>query len=197
MYDNKYYEDIRMDMLANRRTSRKTKFFGDEIWKFILCYRKLEFVFRQEGIKRYFYYPMMLIESIRFHRLSIRCGYSIPLNCFEKGMSLAHRGLIVVNGYAKIGKNCRIHEGVTIGTTGGNNDAPVIGDNVFIGTGAKIIGNIQIADDVAIGANAVVVKSIGEPGTTWAGNPAKKISNKNSHTLLSPLIFEDKDISEM
>ncbi|MCB5523544.1 serine acetyltransferase [Blautia faecis] len=193
MFDNKYYEDIKMDMLANRRTNRKGKLWGDEIWKFILCYRKLEFVYRQHGIKRGIYYPMMLIESIRFHKLSINCGYSIPLNCFEKGMSLAHRGSIVVNGFAKIGKNCRIHEGVTIGTTGGNNEAPVIGDNVFIGTGAKIIGNIQIANDVAIGANAVVVKSIDEPGTTWAGNPAKKISNKNSHALLSPLIFQNKE----
>ena len=173
MFDNKYYEDIKMDMLANRRTNRKGKLWGDEIWKFILCYRKLEFVYRQHGIKRGIYYPMMLIESIRFHKLSINCGYSIPLNCFEKGMSLAHRGSIVVNGFAKIGKNCRIHEGVTIGT--------------------KIIGNIQIANDVAIGANAVVVKSIDEPGTTWAGNPAKKISNKNSHALLSPLIFQNKE----
>lgn len=104
------------------------------------------------------------------------------------GLALAHPGTIVINGNAKIGKNCRIHEGVTIGATNGSGDSAIIGDNVFIGTGAKIIGKVSIADDVAIGANAVVVKSILEAGTTWAGIPAVKISEKNSHSNLSPLL---------
>ena len=65
-----------------------------------------------------------------------------------------------------------------------------MGDNIFIGTGAKIIGEVTIADDVSIGANAVVVKSITEEGTTWGGVPAKKISNNNSHSNLCSKIFE-------
>ena len=56
-----------------------------------------------------------------------------------------------------------------------------LGANSFIASGAKILGAIVIADDVAIGANAVVVKSITESGTTWAGVPARKISDNNSH----------------
>ena len=91
---------------------------------------------------------------------------------------------------AKVGKNCRIQEGVNIGATNGSNLAPQIGDNVFIGTGAKIIGDITIADDVAIGANAVVVKSITERGCTYAGVPAKKISSNNSHSNLCSKLFE-------
>ena len=62
-----------------------------------------------------------------------------------------------------------------------------------MGDGCKIIGNITIADNVAIGANAVVVKSITEPGTTWGGIPAKKISSNNSWSNLSPLLSLDQD----
>lgn len=63
---------------------------------------------------------------------------------------------------------------------GGKKTAATIGDNVFIGTGAKIIGDIAIADDCVIGANSVVVKSITEKGITVAGVPAKKVSSNNS-----------------
>lgn len=101
-------------------------------------------------------------------------GYSIPLNVFAEGLSIAHRGTIIVNGDAKIGKNCRIQDGVTIGATNGSACAPKIGDNVFIGSGAKIIGNIKIADDVAVGAQALVIKSVLEKGITVGGVPAKK-----------------------
>ena len=94
----------------------------------------------------------------------------------------------MVNPQAKVGINCRIHEGVNIGATNGSDKAPIIGNNVFIATGAKIIGDITIANDVCIGANAVVTKSITEPGTTWGGVPAKKISNNNSHSNLSKFL---------
>ena len=84
-----------------------------------------------------------------------------------------------INDKAKIGNNLRIHEGVTVGASGG--DAPVIGNNVFLGTGCKVIGAISIANDVTIGANAVVVKSILEAGVTYAGVPAVKVSDNNSY----------------
>lgn len=63
-------------------------------------------------------------------------------------------------------------------TRGGG--TPVIGDNCFICTGAKILGAIHIGNNVIVGANAVVVKSINEDGVTIAGVPAKIISDKDS-----------------
>ena len=105
-------------------------------------------------------------------------------------MSIAHYGTITVNDNARIGKNCRIQEGTCIGSTNGNNDAPIIGDNVFIGTGAKIIGNIKIGNNIAIGANAVVTKSFENGNITIAGIPAKKISDNNSHNNLQKLLKE-------
>ena len=113
----------------------------------------------------------------------MRLGFSIPLNCFGPGLSIAHYGTITI-GNAKVGRNCRIQEGVNIGSTGGGKKAATIGNNVFIGTGAKIIGDISIADNCVIGANSVVVKSITESGITVAGVPAKKISDNDSTAFI-------------
>lgn len=176
------------DAAANRRTSIKSKLFGDRIWKFIVSLRHLELYSNYSGFKRFVNFPMTIFYECRYSRLSLVLGFSIPKNVFDKGLSLAHIGTIVVNDHAIIGENCRIHQGVTIGTTNGSSKAPRIGNNCFIASGAVIIGDVFIADDVAIGANAVVVKSILEEGTTWGGVPAKKISNHNSHSNLSPML---------
>lgn len=126
-----------------------------------------------------------MIIKLRYHKLSIKLGINIPPNVFGPGLSIAHYGTIVVNSNSRVGKNCRIQEGVNIGATNGKASAPQIGNNVFIGSGAKIIGKVTIADDVAIGAGCVVVKSITEKGITVAGVPAKKVSDHNSHSNLS------------
>lgn len=108
-------------------------------------------------------------------------GLSIPLNVFGSGLSIAHVGPIVVSPHAHVGRSCRIHVGVNIGTRAGVPDeAPTIGDDVYIGPGAKLFGRIEIADRIAIGANAVVNKSFTEPGISVGGVPAKKISDKGN-----------------
>ena len=82
-----------------------------------------------------------------------------------------------------IGENCRIHEGVTIGASGGS-DAPIIGNDVFLASGCKVMGKVKIADGCVIGANAVVVKSVEEKGVTVGGVPAKIISKNNSDKFI-------------
>jgi serine O-acetyltransferase len=114
--------------------------------------------------------------GMRFHILSMLLGFTIPTNVFGPGLNIAHRGTIVVNGFTKVGANCRIHACVNIGTKAGYRDvAPTIGDNVYIGPGVKIFGDVKIANGVAIGANAVVNKSFEEEHVTIAGVPAKKL----------------------
>lgn len=86
--------------------------------------------------------------------------------CFDaeigEKIKLPHLNGIVIAGKAKIGSNCTIFQQVTIGIKGTdeNNLAAEIGNNVLIGAGAKIIGNIKIGNNVKIGANAVVTKDI-------------------------------------
>lgn len=168
---------LKMDAKANARSSIKASFFGDEIWKYIVVLRKLEYSTNSKKVYKLFYRWL-------FHRYSLKLGFEIPINVCDKGLSLPHRGPVIVAQNARLGKCCRLHEGVTIGATNGSDKAPVLGDNVFVATGAKIIGDIQIPSDVAIAANAVVIKSITESGTTWGGIPARKISDNDSHSNL-------------
>lgn len=105
--------------------------------------------------------------------LGERLGITISKNVFDEGLLIWHYGYIVVNGQAKVGKNCSLHGNNCIGNDGISPEAPIIGDNVDIGVGAMIIGNVRVADNVKIGAGAVVVHSIDEPGVTVVGVPAR------------------------
>ena len=166
------------DAKANGRNTIKPKFMGDVIWKYIVCLRKTEYFANTKKLIPYYIYKLKL------HNYTIKFGFQIPLNVCDYGLSLPHLGTIVISSGAKIGKYCRIHEGVTIGATNGSSEAANIGDRVFIASGAKIIGSVCIPDDCAIGANAVVAKSIDETGSTYGGVPAKKISDNSSHANL-------------
>ena len=144
----------------------KNLFFPNEQWRFIRALRFLEYCnngkFR--GI-------IWLLAKYRFRKISIKYGYSIPINVFGPGLSLPHRGNIIINPNTSIGENCRIHVGVNIGAHKGK--APKIGNNVYIGPGVIIFGDITIADNISIGANATVNKSFNEPNVVVAGTPAK------------------------
>lgn len=182
-------EFLIQDAKANKRSSTSPKLFGDEIWKFQILMRKCDY-FHFKRKNNILYNIPFAFYKFRYHKLSIKLGFSIPYNIFGKGLSIAHYGAIVINGKTIIGENCRIHTCVNIGVSGDSN-APQIGNNIFIGPGVKIVGDISIADGVCLGAGTVVVKSITEPNTTWAGVPAKKISDNSSHSLLSPLLFDN------
>lgn len=186
--DLNYY--LKCDQIAlNKANVDKPRYKHDIIWKYQILLRKCEYI---ENCKKGFLWSLIgKVYKLYFINLSHRLGFSIPFNVFGPGLSIAHYGQLVVNSNAVIGKNCRIHEGVTIGASGNSywpdkatQEAPKIGDNVFIATGAKILGNIKIADGVVIGANSVVVKDILEPNITVAGVPAKKVSENNSEKYI-------------
>lgn len=186
--DLDYY--LLQDAIALRCSRKRPKLFGDEIWKYQIILRKAEYYSNSFHNSKNHLLLHYIWYKFKLHKHSLKLGFTIPINAFGPGLSIAHYGTIVVSSAAKVGKNCRIHEGVNIGATNGSASAPQIGDNVFIGTGAKIIGDISIANDVAIGANAVVVKSITESGVTYGGVPAKKISSNNSHSNLASGLLE-------
>lgn len=107
------------------------------------------------------------------HNLAVRLGVTIPKNVFGPGLCLVHRGTVVVSPLAYVGANCRIHPSTSIGDYNG---APTLGDNVYIGPGAKLYGPITIGSNVAIGANAVVNTSFPD-NCTIGGIPARILSN--------------------
>lgn len=116
------------------------------------------------------------IFRLMLNRMQCKYGIIIEPNTCGIGLSIGHIGSIIINGNCSIGNNLRIHAGVCIG--GNDGYAPCIGDNVYIGPGAKLFGNIQIANKVSIGANAVVTHSFLSEGVTLAGIPAKIIGHK-------------------
>ena len=176
---------LEQDRIALRKTKKRPSIAGDEIWRYEILLRKTEYFLNCK--KNPFGKAVALWYHYRLRKMGRKlCGYHIPPNAFEEGLSIAHWGPIVVHPSARIGKNCRIHQCVTIGATNGQTQAARIGDNVFIGPCSSIIGDITIGSDIAIGANTVVTKSFTDDGITIAGTPAKKISDNNSHSNLAP-----------
>ena len=101
----------------------------------------------------------------RFAYLLIKWLWGIELPRTARigpGLYIGHFGGIIVSGKAVIGENCSISHGVTIGLSGTGEDCgvPEIGNDVFIGPGAKLLGRIRVGNNVKIGANAVVHKDI-------------------------------------
>lgn len=109
----------------------------------------------------------------------IRYGFQIyPQTEIGEGFYLGHWGSLVINPRTKIGKNCNIAQGVTVGqqNRGKNAGIPVIGNEVWIGANAVIVGGITIGDNVLIAPNAYVNFDV-PPHSVVVGNPAKIYSN--------------------
>ena len=175
------YEYLEADKIALRRSGKRPK-ITDYIWKYEILLRKCEYYQNTNTNKLN---PFFLLARYRKAKLGATLGFSIPTNVVDKGLALVHIGPIVVSNYAKIGQNCRIHVGVNIGADARVADAaPTIGNCVYIGPGAKLFGKITIADNIAIGANAVVNKSFEESNISIAGVPAKKISDLGTEGII-------------
>ena len=187
---NDYLKYLKQDKLALGKNYKSPKLVHDEIWRFEILLRKTEYYVNCK--KTFIGKLYSKVLQFLYYKKRLKYNTYIPLNVFGPGLSIAHFGSIIVNGNAKSRKNCRIQDSVTIGATNGASDAPVLGDNIFIGSGARIIGKVNIASDIAIGSNAVVVNNFNESGITIGGVPAKKISDNNSHSNLNKYLEIDK-----
>ena len=111
-----------------------------------------------------------------------------PQAIIGPGLFLPHAGYVIVASNATIGRHCTLTQGVTIGHRAGGNesslDSPVIGNRVYVGPGAAILGPVNVDDDVLIGANAVVTKSVASRSVV-VGNPARVISGQGSFQLIN------------
>lgn len=107
----------------------------------------------------------------------IACGITIGGSAIiGRRLTIEHHGGIVIHGSTRIGDDCLIRHGVTIGNSGRDDPlgAPSIGDRVEIGAGAKLLGRIRIGNDVIIGANAVVIRDVPDNAIV-GGVPARLI----------------------
>lgn len=137
--------------------------------RFIFIFRKC-----QESKGLFYFFWRILLQ-----RYQIKYGYQIyPKTQIGAGLYLGHWGTLVINPLAKIGKNCNIAQGVTIGQQNRGKKAgyPTIGNEVWIGTNAVIVGNIHIGNNVLIAPNSYVNFDVPD-NSIVIGNPAQVISN--------------------
>ena len=131
----------------------------------ILVYRVFRWCF-ERGI------PTQPVRFLVERMTEMVTGISIPVQArIGKGFRIHHFGGIMIHPDAVVGEGCTLYHGVTLGDRGGWGGAPLVGNEVIIGAGAKVLGAIEIGDRSIIGANAVVVTSI-PPDSMAVGVPA-------------------------
>lgn len=148
------FDNIRHDLQAYRGD------FGAQGFWVMLVYRF--------GRWRYGVRPVLLRKLMSLHYkilyklVQIVTGIELPCEVeIGRNFVIDHFGGVIVSGFAKFGNDCRIRNGVVVGLAHTDDPcAPVIGDNVDIGAGAKVLGRIRIGNNVHIGANAVVTRDV-------------------------------------
>ena len=144
-----------------------------EIKRYIRLLRYEEYYFncRQDILGKVCYLLYFRSKNVLGNKL----GFKIPRNTFEEGLSIYHHGFIIVNESARIGKNAQLHGDNCIGNKGKTDNNPVVGDNLILGVGAKIIGGVKLGNQITVGANAVVTNSFEDSNITLVGVPAKPL----------------------
>lgn len=147
-----------------------------DIYRFLLHLRRYEYLITC---------PTTLLKKLQrfwnlrqYQTFGKRLGYMIGDGVLGDDVVLYHRGSIFINPNARLGPGCKIHGDCCIGVSHTDSrGCPTLGKGVDVGIGARVLGDIYIADDIVIGANAVVTSSFYEPGITIAGIPARKIKD--------------------
>lgn len=181
--NNIWFKSFKNDLVTNPINDQK------HIWNYIKEMRFNEYYLNNSLLaesthnsifKRLLFTFLLILSNSKLKRLAYRTGFQIPPNTIEPGLTIWHWGAIIINPHAKIGRGCVLNPGVIIGHKE-KGLAPHIGDNCFIGGGAKVIGDIKIGDNVTIAPNAVVVKDVPDNAVV-GGVPAKIIKFKDEST---------------
>ncbi|MCD5397327.1 serine O-acetyltransferase [candidate division NPL-UPA2 bacterium] len=132
----------------------------------IIFHRVAHFLFKKRA-------PLLprLISQLARHITGIEIHPGAKIG---KGLFIDHGMGVIIGETSSLGDNVTLFQGVTLGGTGKERGKrhPTLGNNVVIGAGAKILGNITIGDDVQVGANAVVIRSV-PPRSTVVGIPGR------------------------
>ena len=164
-------KELRFFLMADRMMNRGTfsRSLGQRIrdiilpdyfMKYLVTMRKLSY-YKHKGNPIWMYYHR------RYQKLGLRTGFSIGPDVFGYGLILPHYGTVIIGAKNTIGNYAFIHACTCITST-----EQVIGDNLFLSVGAKIISAQKLGNNVTVAANAVVTKSFPEDNVLLAGMPA-------------------------
>lgn len=172
-----YSDLISLDYRRYNRSDADTRF------NLFLSHPGFRFMYLLRQCNRFSrHHPMGLLSRIWYQRMKVKFGYQIPhTTSIGGGLYLGHFGNIVINSKAILGKNCNVAQGVTIGqiNVGNKTGCPHIGDRVWIGPNAVLVGDIVIGDNVLIAPLAYVNFNV-PANSVVMGNPAKIVSEKGS-----------------
>jgi serine O-acetyltransferase len=148
------FDNIRADLRAHEGDWGAQGFWVMVVYRF----GRWRYGVRPALLRKFF----SMLYKILYKTAQIVTGIELPCEVeIGRNFVIDHFGGIVVSGFAKFGDNCRIRNGVVVGLRRVSEPrAPVIGNNVDIGAGAKVLGDIRIGDNVVIGANAVVMTDV-------------------------------------
>ena len=143
-------------------------------------------------------WPTKVISLLAQWWVEIATNIQLPLSAeVGPGLFIPHTGYVVLSTRARLGRNCTLTQGVTIGHarggSGNRQGVPVLGDRVYVGPGAAVIGPITVGDDALVGVGAVVLRNVPSRGVA-VGNPARVISRRGSFDLIDyPGKYDDLD----
>ena len=148
------FDNIRADYIAHGRSLWAQGFWAMAVYRF----GRWRYGIRPRLLRM----PFSLLYKVLFKWIQIVAGIELPCEVrLGRNFVIDHFGGIVVSGYATFGDNCRIRNGVVVGLSRPEDPvAPIIGNNVDIGAGAKVLGRIHVGNNVVIGANAVVIRDV-------------------------------------
>ena len=171
--DLKYYlkEDFKNSPLIDFLPRVKNILFSTPIniqiiqYKYLYYLRKAEYAINTKSTFK------KLIYLYHLRQLSYKTGFQIPPNTLGPGVTLFHFGMIIINSKVRIGKNAKFQPNVVIGKKTPNGGTSIIGDNFYACAGARIYGDITIGNNVRIGPNCCLYKSVPD-NCVVVGNPA-------------------------
>ena len=185
------WQNLRADVFRYRgRADRRafiTAYLQDPGFRFTYYLRKLAFYSQRRksfGIFGYIY------NRLQLHHYRFKYGFDIsPMTTIGPGLYIGHFGGVVISPYAVLGSNVNIAQGVTIGSTstGPRLGAPTLGDRVWVGTNAVIVGKVTIGDDALIGPGAYVYFDVPDHAVVL-GNPGIIVANSGSEGYINRTI---------
>jgi len=148
------FEHIRADFDAHGRSWGAQGFWAMLVYRF----GRWRYALRPALLRKLF----SLVYHVLYKLVQIVTGIELPCEVpVGRGFVIEHSGGIVVSGFASFGNDCRLRNGVVIGLSHVDEPcAPRFGDDVDVGAGAKILGDIRVGNHVRIGANAVVITHV-------------------------------------
>jgi len=148
------FRNIRADLAAHQGNWGAQGFWALVVYRF----GRWRYTVRPAILRKF----LSIIYHVLFKLIQIITGIELPCEVpIGRNFVIEHSGGIVVSGFASFGDDCRIRNGVVVGLSRVDEPcAPQIGNDVDIGTGAKVLGNLRIGNGVRIGANAVVITDV-------------------------------------